>query len=242
MAEKILKSLSLPGLPDTYVIPEGGIGDLPVINTIPTNWDDVSNGIYWYNGSQEDLGSVVVGKSFFPTTQGVYVHTFSSETHKGMQLFYYYDYDYDGNAVATPYANIDCYGWFRLEDPLNAYPVGSIYMSTSSKSPAELFGGDWEQIQNKFLLGAGSSYTAGSTGGAATVTLTTANLPSHSHNPMIGTNRLGANSGTTTGWRMVADSNWSQIGTAATTTSVGNGTAHNNMPPYLVVYMWQRVY
>ena len=64
---------------------------------------------------------------------------------------------------------------------LSAYPVGSIYMSTVSTSPAELFGGTWTQIKDKFLLAAGSTYTAGATGGAATVTLTTSQLPSHTH-------------------------------------------------------------
>lgn len=47
------------------------------------------------------------------------------------------------------------------------YPVGSIYMSTDPTSPATRFGGSWEQIQNCFLLAAGSSYAAGSSGGVA---------------------------------------------------------------------------
>lgn len=66
---------------------------------------------------------------------------------------------------------------------LNAYPVGSIYISVNSTSPATLFGGTWERIQDVFLLAAGSSYSAGSTGGAATVTLTAAQsgVPAHSH-------------------------------------------------------------
>ena len=33
------------------------------------------------------------------------------------------------------------------------YPVGSVYTSVNSTSPASLFGGTWELIQNKFLLG-----------------------------------------------------------------------------------------
>lgn len=61
------------------------------------------------------------------------------------------------------------------------YPVGSIYMSVSSTSPATLFGGTWTQIQDTFLVSAGSTYTAGGTGGSATHTLTTTELPSHNH-------------------------------------------------------------
>lgn len=60
------------------------------------------------------------------------------------------------------------------------YPIGSIYMSVNDTNPAILFGGAWEQISNRFLLGAGS-VAAGKTGGASSVTLKTDNLPSHSH-------------------------------------------------------------
>ena len=66
-------------------------------------------------------------------------------------------------------------------NPLNAYPVGSIYMSVNSTSPATLFGGTWEQIQDVFLLAAGSTYTAGDTGGSASHTLIVDELPSHVH-------------------------------------------------------------
>ena len=51
------------------------------------------------------------------------------------------------------------------------YPVGSIYMSVNSTSPASLFGGTWEQIKDTFLLSAGDTYTAGATGGSATKNL-----------------------------------------------------------------------
>lgn len=61
------------------------------------------------------------------------------------------------------------------------YPIGSIYMSVASTNPGTLFGGTWVQLENRFLLGAGTSYTAGQTGGSATKTLTEANMPSHNH-------------------------------------------------------------
>jgi hypothetical protein len=77
------------------------------------------------------------------------------------------------------------------------YPVGSIYMSTNNVDPGALFGGTWQAIEGKFLLSKDSSHTAGDTGGAASVsytpagtnsggsvsnhTLTTAQIPVHSH-------------------------------------------------------------
>jgi len=62
------------------------------------------------------------------------------------------------------------------------YPVGSIYCSYGNTSPATLFGfGQWTKIEGRFLLGANSTYSLGSTGGEATVALKVAQLPAHSH-------------------------------------------------------------
>ena len=61
------------------------------------------------------------------------------------------------------------------------YPIGAIYWSSDSTSPATLFGGTWSQITDKFILAAGSTYTAGNTGGAASYSLTENNIPSHTH-------------------------------------------------------------
>ena len=67
----------------------------------------------------------------------------------------------------------------------NVYPIGSIYMNVNSTNPGTLFGGTWEQIQGRFLLGMSSSYPAGSQGGEASHTLTTEEMPSHGHNPAL---------------------------------------------------------
>lgn len=75
------------------------------------------------------------------------------------------------------------------------YPIGAIYMSADSTNPSALFGGTWEQITDKILMCAGSSYAAGTSGGAATHThtsaahthttaahtLTISQIPSHTH-------------------------------------------------------------
>lgn len=66
---------------------------------------------------------------------------------------------------------IDTLQTWRQNVLKTVYPVGSIYTSTSSASPAGLFGGTWEQIQGRFLLAAGSGYSAGATGGSANATL-----------------------------------------------------------------------
>ena len=73
--------------------------------------------------------------------------------------------------------------WSILLDKL--YPVGCIYQSAKATSPAELFGGTWEQIKDRFILAAGDTYAAGSTGGEATHTLTVNEMPRHNHDHVM---------------------------------------------------------
>lgn len=130
------------------------------------------------------------------------------------------------------------------EAKLAAWPIGSIYMSVSSTSPATLFGGTWERISERFLLGASSSYPAGSTGGESTHKLTQGELPNYSLSVTNGSNVIRSKTGNSAdayvqtqsgGWGIP---NWESK--TVTVASGGSGEAHNNMPPYLVVYMWKR--
>lgn len=123
------------------------------------------------------------------------------------------------------------------------YPVGAVYMSVNSADPADLFGfGTWERVKDRFLLAAGDSYAAGGTGGEESVALTGDQNGPHSHS--IGTVVKGQNVYVGQwGWTVTAN----QIADAAGFNSYGMGThmngegqPHNNMPPYLVVYVWQR--
>jgi hypothetical protein len=69
----------------------------------------------------------------------------------------------------------------KSEAILAAHPVGSLYWSSKNTNPSQLFGGTWTQLKDKFILAAGDTYTNGATGGAATVTLTVNQIPSHTH-------------------------------------------------------------
>lgn len=121
---------------------------------------------------------------------------------------------------------------------LKAYPVGSIYISVDETSPADLFGGTWEQIEGRFLLAAGSAYAAGSTGGEATHKLTVAEIPDHGHSVAVagGTSDYGMTR-TAIGSFSLKTAGWED---SSTVFKAGGGVAHNNMPPYLAVYMWKR--
>lgn len=144
----------------------------------------------------------------------------------GDQLYGWTNYS-TGSNIKGP-----IYNWPQLMDKI--YPVGSIYMSVNSTSPATFFGGTWQRLQNRFLIGAGSSYSAGSTGGEATHTLTVNEMPSHSH-----ASREINSSGSNSGWTY-ATSVSKYIIQQAMIEATGGGQAHNNMPPYLAVYMWKR--
>ena len=115
------------------------------------------------------------------------------------------------------------------------YPVGSVYVSVNSTSPATLFGGTWEQIKDRFLLSAGDTYKAGATGGEATHVLTVDEMPRHNHS----IDNLNA-SGSTTPYMTVQAQEKKGYGGNVQTFFTGGGQAHNNMPPYIVVYIWQR--
>ena len=148
---------------------------------------------------------------------------------------------------------------------LSVYPVGSIYMSVNSTDPSSLFGGGWTRLKDRFLLAAGDSYAAGNTGGEASHKLTLSEMPSHSHTK--GSMRIqGYVKGIMFGyteevngpfsisgkygeaWKKGSGNDSRTItfdtntgGWSGFTSSEGGGSAHNNMPPYLTVYVWKRI-
>ena len=121
---------------------------------------------------------------------------------------------------------------------LALYPVGAVYISANSTSPASLFGGTWESIGGRFLLGADSTYMAGSTGGETTHTLTVNEMPNHNHASGHGYHNVASGSGVETLSNYYIDGDDYSVNK---TSYIGGGAAHNNMPPYLAVYMWKRV-
>lgn len=131
-------------------------------------------------------------------------------------------------------------------DPTNTkwidivYPVGSIYMSINDINPNLLFGiGEWEAIEDRFLLGVGI-HTAGETGGEETHLLTIDELPSHSHQYIR--HAFGVNDpDPSTGNDSYGVTNKSVDEKLGTTKVSGGGQPHNNMPPYLAVYIWKRI-
>lgn len=119
-------------------------------------------------------------------------------------------------------------------------PVG-IYITLSvDTDPATLWGGTWERLEEgRTLIAAGSTYTAGSTGGEATHTLINSEMPSHNH-AIWYPNESAGNNSAQIGYPSVASkSTYYAVG--SNTGDVGGGKAHNNMPPYLAVYIWHRI-
>ena len=121
---------------------------------------------------------------------------------------------------------------------LAVWPIGSIYTSVTSANPSTLFGGNWEAFgAGRVLIGLDSADTdfdaAEETGGAKTHTLTTAEMPSHTHTFTAFQTISGSNNRTGGGALSASAS--------STTASTGGGGAHNNVQPYIVVYMFKRI-
>ena len=124
--------------------------------------------------------------------------------------------------------------------------VGQIILSTTLNTADKvknIYGGNWEAFgAGKVLVGAGSnggrSFTAGSTGGEYEHTLTINEMPSHTHTVTDWwfKRNTGDQLGNTHGDELLGNSYSTE-----TTSASGSGRAHNNMQPYVVVYMWRRV-
>lgn len=119
-----------------------------------------------------------------------------------------------------------------------AFPVGRIVEFETDVNPNTIYNWQkWEQLKDRFLIGAGGSYALGATGGEATHLLTTNEMPEHRHHAPIAFNTDGSNRAPDCSWTDHApDATSSQSFTSYS----GGGAAHNNMPPYLAVYMWKR--
>lgn len=112
-------------------------------------------------------------------------------------------------------------------------------MSVNNTNPNTLFGGTWVALQNRFLIGAGDNYNGGSTGGEATHTLTVDEMPSHSHAQYV-TVSSGGNLAANCDYDVYTSNSARKSAQNITTGNKGDDVAHNNMPPYLAVYIWKR--
>lgn len=138
------------------------------------------------------------------------------------------------------------------------YPVGSIYITESDGNPNTLIPGGqsstWTKIENRMLIGSGSSYGLGSQGGEATHTLTVSEMPSHTHTmsssgshvhsftyPKGDQNYNNGSGNTWWGNSYSYSKNTNSSGSHTHTVySAGSSAPHNNLPPYRAVNIWRR--
>lgn len=121
---------------------------------------------------------------------------------------------------------------------LKAFPVGSVVMNTTGTNPSTYIGGNWVRTMvNRFPIGAGSSYSADSTGGSTTHTLTVDEMPTHRHS--LGTVKVtSSNTGNNT--TVSAGNGSGSTPLSKDTSEVGGGQSFSIMPPYQAVYFWER--
>ena len=120
------------------------------------------------------------------------------------------------------------------------YPVGSYYISAENKYPGNFLIGDWEQITNRFLIGAGDKYQVNSIGGEEKHLLTIDEMPQHDHSSTYfggyyvwGGDDTYHGPGNGEGYRRELN----KLNTGVR----GGNTPHNNIPPYYAAYIWKRV-
>ena len=153
---------------------------------------------------------------------------------------------------------------FKVEDANfnKIYPIGSIYMSINETNPSELFGGEWEQIKDRFLLAGGDTYDSGSTGGSADSVVVKHNHTQKPHTHTTTRHYVGIDSDTnwsytnarsmshTSGsyYYPFSDKNTNGItelntmtSVTATNNEIGVSGTGKNMPPYLAVFVWVRI-
>lgn len=138
----------------------------------------------------------------------------------------------------------------NLRDVL--FPVGSVVQYTDATiDPNTLVGGTWTRIEGRFLFAADETHAIGSTGGSETVRLTNSQMPSHRH--YVISMAKGVTSPDylhtvarydkeNTSWedchyQLNGNSNEANGGRSS---AAGSGEAHDNMPPYLTVHIWER--
>ncbi len=128
------------------------------------------------------------------------------------------------------------------------HPVGSLYISENATSPAELYGGTWERIEGKFIMGASDTYPAGSTGGSATHTQAQDEIALHKHNQSMQDGSgsfsrwVSGSSGGNSGYVSNIITEYVDTGLAVVMTEgAGNNKPMDILNPYYSMYIWRRV-
>lgn len=142
--------------------------------------------------------------------------------------------------------------------PIDAWPIGSVFLAVVDTNPATLLGGGtWQQIAGGRMLvgqtGGDTDFdTAEETGGSKTHTLLESEMPVHTHVQNAHAHNFLPRSATTGGVSSIVTGTLDTSSTisganqphvqasTAVNQNAGGGAAHNNMPPYLVVFMWKR--
>lgn len=123
------------------------------------------------------------------------------------------------------------------------YPIGSLYFNINNIDPSTYFGGTWERYgKGRVLVGVNPSdsnfSTVNKTGGSATHTLTSAQMPQHSHQISAGVDSVAS---TTSGVGFPRSNSDSITDHAFASNSIGSGGAHNNLMPFATCYIWKRI-
>lgn len=132
--------------------------------------------------------------------------------------------------------------YLQLSNRSRKYPIGMIVAFDTDIDPNELYGGTWERIKGRVIWGIDDGETAGCTGGTKEETLTTAQIPSHTHKANSEAIHYSKQHGNIAGAAgdALAGANRFTSSDYPVTQSAGGGQPHNNMMPYYGAYVWRK--
>lgn len=178
-----------------------------------------------------------------------HAHPYSGDSHNHDASYSGTAHNHDAAYSATGHGHVHNHdGTYSLDGHSHgggggeAFPPGSVFLSVVPTNPATLLGyGVWASIASGRMLvgfnGSDPDFDAPEKfGGAKTHTLTEAEMPSHTH---VEQNN-SATTGALAGWGARDTSTNTAVATGYSTQATGGGGAHNNVPPYFVVYIWKR--
>ncbi|MBA2796553.1 DUF859 family phage minor structural protein [Streptococcus porcinus] len=227
---------------DTWTTSQTGGGSWTAINTLTDSTDTLS-GVFSVSDSFDIEG--IISDRFSPDIKfsgavgtKIVINSMDKDGRHGFGRI--------ANA-SLPKGSIDTAGVFAINGtPLLDifYPVGAIFESTKPNNPSTFMGGTWSRFGNgQFLVGVDEGdydfNVVNRTGGEKAHTLTISEMPSHTHGGENG-KQFHYYKATTGEYATDGVNSGTSFKSGANTGPTGGGQAHNNLPPYVTVYRWQR--
>lgn len=175
------------------------------------NFSDINNGVRYQNGDIPDSEAINA-----PIEASVYAQKLAQEA----------------SVKAETALNMAWGSQTGNYPAISAYPIGTPFFTNTDIDPAEIFGGEWELILDRTIVGAGNKYAVRETGGSADAVVV-----EHDHQIQATYSTTGTASAESTSVQGVND----YLSSYSRTQKRGEDGTGKNMPPYYAMYIWLRI-